>query len=765
MEAPRRVCLMLALCSSAWCSLPALEPFCPEQCDCQQRQHIMCSNRGLRAVPRAPLIAPRDVLAYSLGGNFISNISASDFQGFGRLRRLDLQYNRLHTLHSWAFEQLPRLEELYLGHNLLASLGPGSLAPLRELRVLNANGNRLRELGTDAFAGLRSLTRLRLDGNALEHLPDGLFAPLTSLISLHLEGNHIRALGEHAFTGLAKLRLLDLSGNRHRALRHPAPFSPLRALGDLRLSANGLEQLSGGEGVFCVLRQLSRLWLSDNRLSQLEPGTFRGLGALRELRLDANRLSRAPHAVFDPLVGLEMLNLSHNALTSVHPMAFTRLTRLRELHLRDNALAVLSGEALAALARLTHLELDGDGWTCDCRLQALRSWLGAWHARGRLLDVFLRCHRPPALAGQYLDYLDESQLGANGSVACTADLPYALALANSTQPWVSTLSPPRKRLLAAPGLRKRGQYRAADALPSASALQLLATPRPQPTPTSPSLELPSQLSSFITTSAGARIPQMPPQERTETLQRAGSKTRPLVSDPCEFNRLFLTNLSVVATASSPGMATVSWQVAEHRSPRSAGPVHFRLLYERFGQPTRFQRFVYVRERGACSTTLHELCPGAPYLVCIESVIGGHACPVAPREHCAGLVVPTEGREGGEGGGAGEPARDYQLLTICLLTLNLLLVLLALAGWGCRRLRRRWSRRKAPAHVRHMYSTRRPYRSVGTGVSADFSGFQPHRPRPAAVCALSEADLMEFPCERFQDTHLRRDDVLQQRFTD
>ena len=61
--------------------------------------------------------------------------------------------------------------------------------------------------------------------------------------------------------------------------------------------------------------------------------------------------------------------------------------------------------------------------------------------------------------------------------------------------------------------------------------------------------------------------------------------------------------------------------------------------------------------------------------------------------------------------------------------------------------------------------------MGTGVSADFSGFQSHRPR-TTVCALSEADLIEFPCDRFMDSggggaggSLRREDHLLQRFAD
>ena len=123
---------------------PWAQPVYPERCDCQHPQHLLCTNRGLRAVPKtSSLPSPQDVLTYSLGGNFITNITAFDFHRLGQLRRLDLQYNQIRSLHPKTFDKLSRLEELYLGNNLLQALAPGTLAPLRKLRILYANGNEI----------------------------------------------------------------------------------------------------------------------------------------------------------------------------------------------------------------------------------------------------------------------------------------------------------------------------------------------------------------------------------------------------------------------------------------------------------------------------------------------------------------------------------------------------------------------------------------------------------------------------------------------
>ncbi|XP_010005939.1 PREDICTED: TLR4 interactor with leucine rich repeats [Chaetura pelagica] len=320
MAAPRRVRLMVlprVLRGSVplflLLLLPAAEPICPEPCDCQQHQHLLCTNRGLRSVPKAA--EPQDVLTYSLGGNFITNISAFDFHRLAGLQRLDLQYNRIRSLHPKAFERLGRLEELYLGNNLLPALAPGTLSGLAKLRILYVNANEIGRLSAASFSGLSSLVKLRLDGNELGSLGDSTFSGLPNLLYLHLESNRIRWLSRGAFTGLVKLRFLDLSGNQQGSLRHPDIFRPLHSLHTLLLASNSLQQLTGG--LFQHLPGLAKLSLSGNRLAHLAPDAFTGLGSLKELRLEGNLLSHLPAALLEPLSSLEALDLSRNALTSL----------------------------------------------------------------------------------------------------------------------------------------------------------------------------------------------------------------------------------------------------------------------------------------------------------------------------------------------------------------------------------------------------------------------------------------------------------------
>ncbi|XP_037746423.1 TLR4 interactor with leucine rich repeats [Chelonia mydas] len=769
MGAPRRLGLMLLPwlvcdCLSLLLLLPSVESMCPEPCDCQLQQHLLCTNRGLRVVPKTA--DPQGILTYSLGGNFIANISAFDFHHLAGLQRLDLQYNRIRWLHPKAFERLTLLEELYLGNNRLVALAPGTLRPLAKLRILYMNANEIGRLSTASFAGLGSLVKLRLDGNALASLGEATFSGLPNLLYLHLESNHIRWLSRGAFTGLSKLRFLDLSGNQQSSLRHPETFGPLGSLSTLLLSGNSLQQLGGG--LFQHLPSLAKLSLSGNRLAQLAPDAFAGLGALKELRLDGNLLSHLPATLLEPLRSLEALDLSRNVLAALHPAAFGPLPKLRELSLRDNALAVLPGELFASSLALQHLELDGNAWSCDCRLRGLKRWLGTRHSQGRLLTVFVQCRLPPALAGKYLDYLQDAQLLPPDGADCHSGASPSPSPPPATGQW------PREQqwqlILAPEGLGGNSSHSPAQggprSLPSASTMRLLGVQegpapgrgsgRAEPTPTT---SLPDLLGSSRP-SLPLAGPAWPRRARKHHLAPSAAGA-PLVSDPCDFNKLFLCNLSVEAVSTSS--VTVRWWVRPHRSPRLLGPVRFRLLFDRFGAAIKFQRFVYLAEWSEPAATLRELRPDTPYLVCVEGVLGGRVCPVAPRDHCVGLVTLPNG------GTAGGP--DQQLLTLVLLAVNALLLFVALAAWVSRLVRRKIQGRRqaAPVHVRQMYSTRRPLRSMGTGVSADFSGFQSHRPpRGAVACALSETDLIEFPCERFADSSSARrgdDHLLQQRFAD
>lgn len=803
--------------------------FCPDRCDCQHPQHLMCTNRGLRAVPKPAAQVTEEVLIFSLGGNFIGNISAFDFVRYSNLVRLNLQYNQLQNIQPKAFEKLSKLEELYLGHNLLSIIPTGTLQPLKKLTILYGNNNDIKKITPELFANLDNLVKLRLDGNSIEVLQDSVFKSLTSLHYLHLESNKLQHIHRNAFSKLTNLRFLNLAHNKQSAVRNALTFSQLGALTTLLLSENEIQYV--GNNVFQHLKKLSKLALSNNRISRLDSRALKGLSSLRELLIDGNELEEIPAGLLDSLERIEELDFSRNRISNVDSLAFSQLRHLKVLKLKNNMLTSLSGDIFALNNMLYDLDLHGNNWTCDCRLGELKRWMTAAHSQGKLLTVFLQCHHPESLRGKYLDYVNSSQLQPleNLSHLCRSQVGpgesqgggvLVKVEGREVEPADAIKQEERGELEEAEGkdlnqgdkgeviMRKEGEKWKREgqeeeevgvqgdqggvevAAPSSS----LERKKPKEKPLSPrsrpagealsqrakgrrrsnvisrtdppAISTPSHDGNQYknTTDPNIQLTTAAVQigEKFDLLRSDHEEALPVITDPCVFNRHFITNVSVDHVTSST--VTVYWTTREHhRYTPGPGPgldeVHYRILFDRFGTPDRFPRYVYTHG-SARSVTLRELSSDVTYMVCVEGVIGRSVCQVAPRDHCAGLVTLPAGFSRG-----GVLTSDLQLVTVATLAGNAMLLLVIGGVWLGRSLKRRLQRRKSAVHVRHMYSTRRPFRPTmaTASVSTDFTSYQSSR--PVRLAPLEEGDLIEFPCDRFLDNNSARRDSDMQRFSD
>ncbi|XP_054462422.1 TLR4 interactor with leucine rich repeats [Anoplopoma fimbria] len=804
--------------------------FCPDLCDCQNPQHLMCANRGLRAVPKPAARLPEEVLVFSLGGNFIGNISASDFTRYSNLVRLNLQYNQIQTIHPKAFEKLSKLEELYLGHNILSNIPAGTLQSLKKLTVLCGNNNDIKKITPEIFTDLDNLVKLRLDGNSIDVLQDSVFKSLTGLHYLHLESNKLQHIHRNAFSKLTNLRYLNLAHNKQSAVRNAHTFSQLTALTTLLLSENEIQFV--GNHVFQNLKKLSKLSLSNNRISGLDSGALKGLSSLRELLMDGNELEEIPAGLLDSLERVQELDFSRNRISSVDSLAFSQLKHLRVLKLKNNVLTSLSGDIFALNNVLYDLDLHGNNWTCDCRLEELKRWMNSAHSQGKLLNVFVQCHHPATLRGKYLDYVNSSQLQplGNWTHLCRSQVEpeesrgggVLVKVEGKEVGTVDTVKQERGEEVQAEEtegvdlrqgtrdgviMRKEREKRKREgqeevetqgeqgglavAEPSSSLERKKSkkeplSPRSRPAAEaagkrakgrrrsntisrtdSPAISTPSHAGNQDRNSTDPN-----PVLTATSLSQSGEKfdllrsdqeaAQPVITDPCIFNRHFITNVTVDQVTSST--VTINWTTRDHhRYTPGLGPgldeVHYRILFDRFGTPDRFPRYVYARG-AARSVTLRELTSDVTYMVCVEGVVGGSVCQVAPRDHCAGLVTLPEGFSHG-----GMLTSDLQLVTVATLAGNAVLLLVIGGVWLGRSLKRRLQRRKTAVHVRHMYSTRRPFRpaAASASVSADFTSYQSSR--PARLAPLEEGDLIEFPCERFLDSNSVRRDGNMQRFSD
>ncbi|XP_051949279.1 TLR4 interactor with leucine rich repeats-like [Xyrauchen texanus] len=765
---------LLLCCGGALIFFAPACAICPERCDCQHAQHILCANRGLRAVPKAPQVEGRaeDVRVFGLAGNFIHNLSAFDFMRYGNLMRLNLQFNQIRNIHPKSFEKLSKLEELYLGNNLISTIQPETLRSLKKLTILNSNNNEINDIISESFSSLNSLVKLRLDGNYIEFLNETVFKGLTNLMFLHLESNQLRHVDRNAFSRLEKLQFLNLSDNKQTELRDIFMFSHLKSLATLLFARNEIRHV--GDHVFQNLKKLTKLSLSRNKISKIDNKALIGLSRLKDFTIDRNELTEIPAGLLDPLERIEHLDFSDNHISRVDPGAFGQLTHLKTLKLKNNRLTNLSGGVFATNGVLFHVDLNGNNWTCDCRLEKLKSWMTEAHSQGKLLTVFVRCYHPPVLAGTYLDYVNKSQLGnlsgycksgllsqpmeSRGAVVETPVLKeereggkHKVGIQEEEerkQGHVTPLERKKKRKLgntmphATPGhsgnLKKTGNFSSLANSTDSLALTSHSNHNQQ-----------DDVTHFPIALAHQEQLNLPLQERT----KHHDSRIAVITDACQFNRYSILNVSVEDVTSNT--ATVRWSTTPDIALIHGKDLQLRVLFDRFGHAFRFPRYVYTDGYDK-AVILQELSPDSTYITCVESVVGGALCQVAPRDHCIGFVtlLPSVTSE-----------VNLQLITVAALAVNAVLILLVCGVWLGRVLKRMIKSRKssAHAHVRQMYSTRHPFRSnmATTCVSSEFSGYQSGRQ------LAEEGDLIQFHGDRFfNNSHTRRDDdVIMLRYSD
>uniref|UniRef100_A0A8C6UDI4 Leucine rich repeat containing 24 n=1 Tax=Neogobius melanostomus TaxID=47308 RepID=A0A8C6UDI4_9GOBI len=168
-----------------------------------------------------------------------------------------------------------------------------------------------------------------------------------------------------------------------------------------------------------ALRRLHYLYLQNNSISAMEPGSFEHQAGLLELALNGNRIHLLSADLFQGLQHLRILYLSRNDITRLLDYTFRGLQRLQELHLQQNSIEVLSDQALSGLSSLALLDLSRNNlhtmaliflpspvslctenpWRCDCALHWLRSWID--EEGQRLLSSAERrlvCAEPPRLS-------------------------------------------------------------------------------------------------------------------------------------------------------------------------------------------------------------------------------------------------------------------------------------------------------------------------------------------------------------------------------
>ncbi|XP_032890012.1 slit homolog 1 protein isoform X1 [Amblyraja radiata] len=423
---------------------------CPAVCTCTNTI-VDCRGKGLTAIPAN---LPESVTEIRLEQNGIKSVPPATFTTYKKLRRIDLSNNQIAEIAPDAFQGLRSLNSLVLYGNKINELPKGVFDGLYALQLLLLNANKINCIRADTFQDLQNLSLLSLYDNKIQTLPKGTFNSLRGIQTLHLAQNpficdcHLKWLADYLRSNpietsgarcasprrLANKRIGQIKSKKFRCSAKEQYFIPgmvdqrlgsecdrdmvcppkcrcesnvvdcsnqkLTKIPDfipqstmeLRLINNDITLLES-TGLFQKLPQLRKINLSNNKITDIEDGTFEGAASVSELHLTANQLDSIRSGMFRGLDGLRTLMLRNNRINCIHNDSFTGLGSVRLLSLYDNQIVTITPAAFDTLHSLSTLNLLANWLNCDCQL----AWLAEWLRRRKVVSGNPRCQRPDFL--------------------------------------------------------------------------------------------------------------------------------------------------------------------------------------------------------------------------------------------------------------------------------------------------------------------------------------------------------------------------------
>lgn len=388
-------------------------------------RQIILSDNKFNYFPSELISTLQYLELIDLSGNVLQNVDELGFARLPKLRTILLARNELETISEMAFHNSSQIQHLDLSDNKIDRLGDRILEGLIRLELLNLGGNLLTELAENIFdrARLHMLEKIILSNNLFEIAPlkalqkqyffvsmvdlshneiidipaddsvmvnikklDLSFNPLSertinnvlsepkTVRELNLAGTGMRYIGQLETPFLYHL---NISHNNISALTAKS-LTRTTLLESLDVSHNQIVDVSGSlASAWSKLRNLQRLYLSNNPIAIIVDGNFEGLSSLKVLdmryleectRIEKNAFRSLPNLIelkaygyprlgyFDVQGALQFLyalekldvevkdtNIGADQLHStLHP-------RLEELGVRGSRLKTVSSGALAGL--------------------------------------------------------------------------------------------------------------------------------------------------------------------------------------------------------------------------------------------------------------------------------------------------------------------------------------------------------------------------------------------------------------------------------
>ena len=222
---------------------------------------------------------------------------------------------------------------------------------------------------------LTSLQSLGLARNLITALPATLFQACTSLQALFFNDNELSSLPPALFQNNSQLAGVYFGTNANVTTIPPFFFvggrpssatnrTDPRLYFDVSFSDAGLTEIGADSFATCVgslttvgnSLRISSLMLSNNRITQIKEGAFRGVVELIRLDMSSNPIYRVPVSLFYGIV-MEAVDLNHCQFSAV----YVSLPPVEDIDISYNRITTLYSVPLPVRATISRLRLNYNG--------------------------------------------------------------------------------------------------------------------------------------------------------------------------------------------------------------------------------------------------------------------------------------------------------------------------------------------------------------------------------------------------------------------
>lgn len=229
------------------------------------------------------------------------------------------------------------------------------------LSIYNPNGlNNFTEIDGAYLEGFTNADVTLLVGSAYStNVPEIICNTFPNLVSFELHFGEITEIDDTSFSKCSQLTKLWLSQQRISSIV-PNAFVNLRDIKTINLDDNLLTTLP--ENVFSNQQSLTDLRLGWNLFEDIPLGLFRPLENLQYLDLNRCNLNASINQLFEKNARLKSLDLSQNRI-ALSENSFTGLDELEYLYLGYNDIKEIPPRTFAATPNLRSLYLYGNSFT------------------------------------------------------------------------------------------------------------------------------------------------------------------------------------------------------------------------------------------------------------------------------------------------------------------------------------------------------------------------------------------------------------------